>query len=88
MLEYKRSKKTNGILQFLAEENKIAFYIEIPHYGRVRLRGDILREFLWVLRSNKADRLVPEWLGRVKETLKEMRSGSIEADDAQPEAQP
>ena len=69
---YRRSALTNQIFEYLASKNHITFIVDVPALGSIRLRGDALLEFLWVLRSNRAERLMEKWLERKKEAIKDL----------------
>jgi len=70
--DFKRSDKTNVLFEIMAVKHRLSITVEIPGSGKVRVRGDALREFLWVLRSNQSDELIDKWVEEQKGRFRDL----------------
>lgn len=82
----KRSKATGELHEFITKK-QIGIVLEIPQWGTVRLRGELLREFLWTLRRHGGREIFEVWYDKLIDQLKLVRSnvtiGQTEAEKAQ-----
>lgn len=80
--EFERSRQTNDLFQKLAIENRIGVILKVPDVGEVQLRGDLLREFIWAMRSHKCDKEMDRWLTTLRHTLTALRPSTPLSEDS------
>lgn len=65
--DFTKSPGTNKLFEKFSITKRLSLIVGFPNGKEYRLRGETLREFLWTLRSNKADVLLDEWVNKLNE---------------------